>query len=84
MDEMIRVENTFLWKNTFIGECDQWKYLKLNNENQVIDAAHVGEQFGVLLTGEKEWPSTPASEGVCFNPLMLHIDFGRFAMWYMR
>lgn len=82
VDEMIRVETTFLWKSKFTGDCDQWKYLKLNNENHVMDASLVGEHCGVLLTGYTEWPSPPAREGARFKPLMLHSDSGRFAMWY--
>lgn len=52
----------------------------MNNKNQVIEVAPLGEHCGVLLTGYAEWPSTSTREGARFNPLMLHIDSGRFAM----
>ena len=81
VDEMILVKNTFFWKNRFTGECDQWKYLKWKNENQMIVVDLFSEQLGVLLMSYQEWPSAPIDEGAHFNPLMLCIDFGRFAGW---
>lgn len=81
VDEMIWVSNIFFWKNKCIGEGDQWKYLV--KQWKMIDADLPGEHFGVLLIGYKKQPSTPTVEGNHFNPWMLHIDFGRFAMRYM-